>query len=331
MLPSATYSFARSINNNGQIVGESQVGSGVQQVLWQNGEIAQLGSSWWNAKSINDSGQIAGTGGNSDGMTRAVVWQNDSATELGAYPGTSTAESRAYGINDAGDVVGYSFWYDTGDFYWLATLWKSGKIYALGPVEPIPARQSEALDINNFGQAVGWSTVNHVSQAALWQDGLTTTLPMPGGSPGEAHSINDAGQIVGWFSPYTDNIHAFIWENGRSTDLGTFGNSLTYAEAINNRGQVVGYSQGENGCRPFIWEGGSLVDLNDLVSSESNWLLETAMDINDAGQIIGAGRNPAGQVEAFLLTPVPEPSSLLALICGLSGLGGVIWRRKRLA
>ena len=29
------------------------------------------------------------------------------------------------------------------------------------------------------------------------------------------------------------------------------------------------------------------------------------------------------------LPPVPEPSSLLALVCGLGGLGGLMWRRKR--
>jgi len=29
------------------------------------------------------------------------------------------------------------------------------------------------------------------------------------------------------------------------------------------------------------------------------------------------------------LAPVPEPSSLLALLCGLGGLGGMIWRRNR--
>lgn len=31
----------------------------------------------------------------------------------------------------------------------------------------------------------------------------------------------------------------------------------------------------------------------------------------------------------FFSEPVPEPSSLLSLLCGLGGIGGVMWRRKR--
>lgn len=34
-------------------------------------------------------------------------------------------------------------------------------------------------------------------------------------------------------------------------------------------------------------------------------------------------------VDNMTVTPVPEPSSLLALLCGIGGISGMIWRRKR--
>jgi probable HAF family extracellular repeat protein len=49
--------------------------------------------------------------------------------------------------------------------------------------------------------------------------------------------------------------------------------------------------------------------------------------INDAGQITGFGYTIDGAEHAFLLTPVPEPSSLVRAVLGglvLLGYGG--WR-----
>ncbi|MBX3411469.1 MAG: hypothetical protein KF708_02035 [Pirellulales bacterium] len=46
------------------------------------------------------------------------------------------------------------------------------------------------------------------------------------------------------------------------------------------------------------------IDLNTVVdSSGAGWILQYATDVNDHGQIVGYGRNPSGQTEAFLLTP----------------------------
>ncbi len=47
-----------------------------------------------------------------------------------------------------------------------------------------------------------------------------------------------------------------------------------------------------------------MVDLNDLIATNSGWKLVEASAINDNGQIVGVGVNPSGGKEAFLLTPV---------------------------
>ena len=65
-----------------------------------------------------------------------------------------------------------------------------------------------------------------------------------------------------------------------------------------------------------------MTDLNSLIPSSSGWTLESANDINDSGWIVGVGLNPSGQTDAFLLAPVPEPSTVALLLAAalLAGL-----------
>jgi probable HAF family extracellular repeat protein len=64
----------------------------------------------------------------------------------------------------------------------------------------------------------------------------------------------------------------------------------------------------------------------------SEWILQTATDINDAGQIVASGINAGGQTHAFRLDPIiePEPSTLaLLFVGGISLLGYGVWRHRR--
>jgi PEP-CTERM motif len=60
-----------------------------------------------------------------------------------------------------------------------------------------------------------------------------------------------------------------------------------------------------------------MTDLNSLPSG-SGWTLESAVAINNAGDIVGTGINPAGANDAFLLSSVPEPSTLVLFVIGLA-------------
>ena len=68
-----------------------------------------------------------------------------------------------------------------------------------------------------------------------------------------------------------------------------------------------------------------MVDLNSLVSPQAGWTLETANAINNSGDIVGFGVNPAGAQEPFLLMPVPEPGGMAMLL----GAGAMIVARRR--
>src|SRR5207249_2819496 len=118
---------------------------------------------------------------------------NGSMTDLGTLPGTKY--SQAYGINDAGQVVGYSS--NSSDGAYHAFLWQNGSMTGLGTL-PGDA-YSSAYAINNAGQVVGSTYATPgVGHAFVWQDGLMVGLgSLPGGGYSFAYGINDVGQAVG--------------------------------------------------------------------------------------------------------------------------------------
>ena len=74
------------------------------------------------------------------------------------------------------------------------------------------------------------------------------------------------------------------------TDLGTLGGTHSFAAAINDAGQVVGNSDipGNGIPHAFLYSGGTMTDLNDLVPAGVTVIYATG--INAAGQIVGVGR-----------------------------------------
>ena len=68
------------------------------------------------------------------------------------------------------------------------------------------------------------------------------------------------------------------------------------------------------------------VELPALLPTASGWKFLNATGINDRGEIVGYGVNPAGAMSDFKLVPsaVPEPGTL-AIFAGI-GLA-VAWRR----
>ena len=126
-------------------------------------------------------------------------------------------------------------------------------------------------------------------------------------------------------------------------DLGDLpgGTDVSKANAINAHGVVVGQSQSTLGQHAFVWSPivangtvGSMLDLNSLVEPVSafGWTLDRATGINEMGQITGYGQfnssgGSGGVGHAFLLTPIPEPTSASLALMVVASLAAV--RRRR--
>jgi probable HAF family extracellular repeat protein len=90
-------------------------------------------------------------------------------------------------------------------------------------------------------------------------------------------------------------------------DIGTLGSdSLADPAGINNNTQIVGGSCDDSGnCRGFLSENNKMNDLNDLIDPDSPYYLLYALNINDAGEIVGfAVVKKTGEVHAYVAHPV---------------------------
>ena len=65
-------------------------------------------------------------------------------------------------------------------------------------------------------------------------------------------------------------------------DLGTLGGGSSYAYGVNDSGEIVGYSYlADGGQHAFLYDDGTMLDLNSLIPANSGWDLLEAYGIND--------------------------------------------------
>jgi probable HAF family extracellular repeat protein len=314
----------------------------VRAVLWQHGHVIDLGTLpeggyESEANAVNSSGQVVGAALNTTPdansmqagtfwlwggivppylyQTRAFLWDKQKGMQdLGTLPGGTNAQALL--INERGQVIGYSYTGSTpgGVCFPLATssfLWEKGK--GMVNLGGFGGTCTAADDLNNQGQVVGFSTVtgDAFQRAFLWEHGLIQDLGGSlGGNSTGAFVMNDEGQAAGFATlPGEATYHATLWTQvGKMTDLGTLGNDpCSYATGINAGGQVVGASSDCNSIfRAFLWEEGSLFDLNALIPPGSSLSVTQTYTINNRGEIAGVGVDGSGNDHALLLIPCDQ-------------------------
>jgi probable HAF family extracellular repeat protein len=305
-------------------------------------DMGALGGSSTDGRDISDSGQVVGVSYLTGDATYHAFLYDGTLHDLGTLGGTLSAGD---GINDSGQVTGSSTT-TGGEFH--AFLWTpttpngaSGTMIDLGTF----GGTTNGLGINDSGQVAGYShTTGDETRAFLWTpttpngtSGTMIDLGSLGGVHSWARAINTSGQVTGnsTTTGAGDFQHAFLWTpitpngvDGAMIDLGTLGGNFSAAIDVNARGHVIGVSNTADNphARPFVYTSNSgMVDLATLIDPLPGWFLEHVSAINDAGQIAGYG-SYFGETRAFLLSPVPEPSTTALVALGLAGLAMAIMR-----
>ncbi|WP_299440025.1 DUF3466 family protein [uncultured Rhodospira sp.] len=245
---------------------------------------------------MNDSEQIVGL--SHDGSNwNAFFWDENSGSRYFGENshGYYNSNTRPYGINNSGQVVGHHFFESATRP--TAFLWdEASGMQNLGTLSTGPA--AYAMDVNESGDVVGWSDVpDSGDRAFLWKDGhgmqnLGTMDTDSANADIRPVAINNSGQVAG----RSTVSGAFVWdENNGMRRLGSLPGGRqydTFAYDINNNGQIVGagktfseFSHSGLGDHAFIWdEANGIRDIGNQPEI-SNWSLAYA--INDNGQVVG--------------------------------------------
>jgi probable HAF family extracellular repeat protein len=334
LLPGGNNSGAVAVNESGTIVGLADNGvidplAGFPEafgVLWSHGRIQNLGTLGGNqsfAVAINNRGQVTGVAENGIpdpfsflGATEAhaFLWDRGVMRDLGTLGGP---DSWGFYVNEKGQIAGFSL---TTNLSAHPFLWKEG----------------EMIDLGSFGGTVGFAqALNNREQVAgfmslpgdvdvhpfLWDRGTLLDLGTLGGENAGGAAMNEAGEVTGEADtsiPCTQDCdhpqvyRAFLWRHGVMSDLGVVpGDQCGNAYAINARTQIVGANGHCHGyVDAFLWENGSIYNLNDLVAGPAPLHMVVALYITDDGLIAGTGVPPGVSVyddetlgHVFVLVP----------------------------
>lgn len=307
------------VNNAGQIVInlQLQLNADTNRLFLISGgtenELPTLGGRLHGLGAPNDLGVMIGSSETPDGQRHAVYYANGILQDWGAL---GEIGSSLVGTNDAGTIIGNNWNRLSTD----AVIFNGPS--DVTPLGTLGGNTSSAAAINNLNQITGTSTTGApylpgqtttpAQEGFLYENGHMTGIGTLGGHTSNGYDINDGGQIVGDSSLPNGEMHAFIWDSANGMkDLGTPG-FQSIATLIDNRGLILGVAETVEGyhlATIFDKQQGPQF-LQDLIPPNSGWdRLNYATDINDLGWIVGTGTFQ-GQNRAFLLTPIPEPSSL---------------------
>lgn len=281
------------------------------------------------ATGLNNAGVVTNLAIGPDGASHAMLWSNGTLQDI-SEPGLGGPNSGAFGINEAGQVVGEAetsntdpnnenvCGYGTG-LQCLAFLSQNGVMTALQPLGGI---NSGVSAINSRGEVVGLAETTIKDQecpatalpngigplqydyeSVIWGPGpgeIRELNPETGDTVGIANGINDNGQVVGVSGRCGNTVppgfvagpHAVLWEaDGSVHDLGSFGGTSNLAiAAVGNAAIAINNS-------------GTVVGTSALPGNQVNqpfiWTRATGMQHLQLlpGDVVGAGLDINNQGE----------------------------------
>ena len=231
--------------------------------------------------------------------------------DLGTLGGTNVA---ATGINDAGQVVG---WSQISTGHTQAFVWANRTLTGLGFLPG--GTSSVANAINNHGEIAGTADVSGTNyHAFLYRTNTLVDMGTWGGPHSQALGINDQSDVTGWSFPAPGSNFYFgpyLWRSNQFIGITPYHNKETAGGlGINSNGYIAGYTvldiPHSNRTWPMIWWDANTNGLHDqgemkvLGTLGGQWGIAQA--INASGQVVGwASTNYASSWprHAFLVTP----------------------------
>lgn len=288
------------------------------------------------ARFLNEAGQVVGESRHYNGLNGTVWWIDDGSGPRrlgftgGIYQRSDGVEfSEVHYLNEAGQTVGYSRDFDANSIYTDSVPWidKGSGPIRLGYYGNGYVGYGSVTGLNEAGQAIGQSIASYIGPFASWMawmdDGSgPTRLGLTGtgyqrsdGVQGSfATLINEAGQVVGYSGRYdgAQDLGNAVWiDNGSgATRLGltggqyqhAYGDESSEALFLNEAGQVVGTSRrfnGTTGAGQAVWldDGTGPTRLGftgGAYQRSDGYELSEVEFFNEAGQAYGYSRQYNG-------------------------------------
>lgn len=259
---------------------------------------------------INGTGTIAGLGcleGCGTSGTQAAMWNSSQGLVfLGSFD-DNLQGSAAAGVNDAGQIVGYSWgggYNCCGPFIWSG----AGGLQHLTGFDGL---NGYATGINNAGVVVGAKGTGSRNVAFVWSAaaGQTDIPDVPGATTSVGFAINDLGVVVGRHLEADNTTYrVFRWSATSGTEDVNAPAGFPELLDINNAGDIVAtiIPPVTGGRVPYLYQNGAWTNLNDLMPSGTGFKLQFVEAISNNGWIVGLGTtDPNGSElgQGFVLIP----------------------------
>ncbi|MEZ5078514.1 MAG: carboxypeptidase regulatory-like domain-containing protein [Solirubrobacterales bacterium] len=329
--PGTTRVQPAAVNANAEVVGVARFAGRSEDTAfwWRDGTMIELpapaGAERWRAYDINDNGLIVGftldedTGAGVPAVN-GVTWTVDEgvgAYQLTAYnlggadDGGFREGSAAFGVNNAGQVVGRA------NYGWEHEIWGFRDVnvptvgnglgwtrLALPDVETETGSVTyggRAFQINEDGLILGFGGPGG-ERARLWPGGggTGTELSLFAGEQG----LNDLGHVVG--RSEDSNHKAVLWDGSGYEAIGA-GQSKSMAHGVNDSDWAVGragtdyYQSVLTAGNAWLWRPDTAATPLYLLAP-TGWSMYSAADINDDGMVVGTGKHGSEAV-GFWMAP----------------------------
>jgi uncharacterized membrane protein len=309
-----TYSYARDLNNAGQVVGDAEteprIFDNAEPAIPQmrpfisapNGgpltEITGTGKFWGDARAVNDAGQVVGA------TTSGSSHPTSYATEPGSVGARYTLDfAFVNDINNNGQSVFDLYQYNISSVIGSYRGTDLIKIAPAGWPTEQTGPELNAVALNDYAQVA----VNDGTFGYRWSVGEGMINLTPTASSSRVEDINNAGQIIGTL--VRDGVQQAFVTRRYSTALVMLGEpgDGNVPAGINSFGQIVG-TKNTNGAKhgyvTVLWNVERTINLDALKEVRRDaWSRLEPVAINNRGQIAGTGLIN-GEDRAFLLTPL---------------------------